>query len=290
MIHVGWPHLAWCGFWWNSANLRDEDSLYGRPEDYRISGQVTFHGVPCLVLNSTGWTFYVGVSDHRLYGTVGLGASHCGHAEGVRDRDSKLPGILERLWTTPRRLRRGWMRFRRDRQRTVEAEKWRRAGPLFRPQFTTWYEDYKEFGPGRLVPMRQGTDEGFAGDQPVTATKFRHHLEVIDFITFDKPLLRSGSIQRWKEGSEVNDLANDPPINYVYKENFTPQEWQAILDEGNSRKAERATAESANQLMVGHPQIEFPGWLGSGQTGEVGRPEGESDHRGILGGVVRTKY
>lgn len=75
--YYGWPRSQPHSFWWNPRDVSAHMDFYGRPESFRLIGKQTYREIPCYVLQydlpdnvSAGlaWRWFVGQSDHLLYG------------------------------------------------------------------------------------------------------------------------------------------------------------------------------------------------------------------------------
>ncbi len=74
---LSWPRAQPHSFWWDPKNVEQTMHLFGRQEDFRITGRVDYRGVICHVLEYAPpnepariHQWYVGAEDHLLYGRL----------------------------------------------------------------------------------------------------------------------------------------------------------------------------------------------------------------------------
>jgi hypothetical protein len=72
---LSWPRAQPHSFWWDPKDIEQKMHLFGREEDFTITGRADYHGVTCYVLEYTPQhdpaqtnRWYVGTKDHLLYG------------------------------------------------------------------------------------------------------------------------------------------------------------------------------------------------------------------------------
>ena len=251
-----WPRTAPHTFWFSDDNL-DEDYL-GKAETFELRGPQKFRGVECYVLETPLYwqRLYVGVADHRLYGS-----SHRVTPRSLPQKTA-IDIMLAAAKARGKTLKSieeysPWLKsLSADEQQSVNLEYFRKLEPYSVPQFVNFFSDYKEVAPNCWMPMSMGYDcYDNEGDKPfVSGTR---ELKVSE-VAIDRPLPDDRFVMTFQEGIEVNDWGHDPPLFYKYKKDRTPAEWQVILEDANRRQRENNAEESARNKLIGQAAPAFP--------------------------------
>ena len=237
-----WGDLAWGragprAFWWMSASDRaDWVRLDGSPDEFHLDGRTTFRGVPCTAVSrdrDRTTILYIGVADGRLYG-IETRALPDWAAAAVEPIARAVAAELGRPADATGTVQSWLDALPPDRRQRAADLCLRRARHLTRPSTVNWMADYREVAPGKWFPMTQGYD---LWDErgPENAGPSTRRTERVTLVEVDRPLPEAWFALDWQEGVWVNDRDHEPPLFYRFQKQFTPAEWQAILDEAKGR-------------------------------------------------------
>jgi hypothetical protein len=135
-FQTSWPRSQPHSFWWDRKDVDELLCYYGRPEEFAVTGQSSYHGADCYVLDLyprdlfgivTGQSYRCdsGVEDSQQYG-------HIGEARGLADQTYRWY-----IGTNDHRLRRlVWLVSKK-------------------PHVEHSMLDYRQVGPGYWFPMTQ---------------------------------------------------------------------------------------------------------------------------------------
>jgi RNA polymerase sigma factor (sigma-70 family) len=255
------PH----NYWWISTHEPTDERFYGYPEDYRLTGQQTFHGHVCYVLDTDFYyrTLYVGVADHKLYGTEQRVFSSVGN-QGKREQ--VIADLVKEFGGRRDNVNQFWPWYAKlspPRQHQFDLERFKRLRSLSRPYFSFWFDDYRQIAPGCWMPMTIGTEFWNPNANPPKITN-RIEQKVV-LAEKDMPLPASLFTMQIEEGHQVNDWGHDPPLFYKYKKNMTTAAWNRILSEAEQRKRGEEIRQSSEDARIGKPAPPFAPkqWLNS---------------------------
>jgi thiol-disulfide isomerase/thioredoxin len=258
LLWVDFPafRAAHHSFWWERPEKRQAEVDHeGQPEDFVYGGRVQFHGAECHALNRwASWTtLYVGVADGRLHGirTGNLGGKDMEtrwlawyKAKGHDFRDLKE-------WAA-------WLSLRTPQeQRLLERELSRDMKQLAEPSFEFWLADEKEVAPGCWLPMTQGSAIFFLDPAGKVCVENRQELKITE-ARVNAALPDSLFEVTIRPGDRVNDETLAPPLQYRHKAKFTPEEWDAIVAEGQKRADRDLAHEKRQNALIGQDAPEFP--------------------------------
>ena len=78
-VSTAWPRAQTHSFWWDTKDPEDLMEIYGRSEDFKITGESNYRGTDCFILEcnlsdipSLSYRWYVGKKDRLLYGNIKL--------------------------------------------------------------------------------------------------------------------------------------------------------------------------------------------------------------------------
>lgn len=85
-------------------------------------------------------------------------------------------------------------------------------------------------------------------------------------LRFNRPIPRDRFVLHYPEGTNLFDTTHDPPLQYRFKLDRTPEEWREIVTKGEERARRDKARDTAQQALVGKPAAEFPAgseWINS---------------------------
>ena len=227
------------------------------PEEFTTVGREMYRGVDCWKLMTTNnqgrWPtrWFVGVADDRLYG-IWEGAAgdpaeqltmygEFAAADGV---EIKSQSDIE-TWIS---------NLSKKRQSEVQEQTLEWVGRRGLPACESWLADYVQLRPDIWFPKRYGSqiystqkeDSTYGGPVHMDDISEHHAMDVrIDEALPDDAF--AVSAMHVPEGTQVLDSNHTPYLDYRFKEKFTPEEWQAILDAADRRQAAMVNAAAAQQ-------------------------------------------
>ncbi len=218
------PHV----FWWSSPKERDEIArMAARPEDFAYERQAEFHGLQCHVVSHwESWTtLFIGVEDGRLHG-IRSGAQ----------TTSKLKDAMVTLLRELGRQVRDEADIGRQAPSLTAEERGRmkrlgaaRMTELVDPVFEYRLSLHKEIAPGCRLPLVQSI-RFFEVDPEGKAFEAQSNELRVLKVKVNEPLPDSLFTASLKEGEQVSDQTEDPPLRYRHKANMTPEEWSSIRE------------------------------------------------------------
>jgi hypothetical protein len=275
------PSLSWLRagpqhVWWKDPKEQPdaEDIFGGAPEDFRITGRQTFRGVECHVVESPIYarTLYVGVADHRLYRLTYRSFPQRGSTAGLT-----VTAYIARemgAQVTTRAQQDAWLKSLApaDRNR-FDHELFTRLRPRSRPFGDHWYADYKEVAPNCWMPMRQGFDDFDRTVQPPAEPPVRSSADIrISNVRVNQPLPDDAFAWQFTEGATVYDRRTPGTLEYTYKNQIDPAEWDRVAGDATDRAARHhpkrfdIAVQLAARNALNKPAPEFPAgatWINS---------------------------
>ncbi|MBN1419680.1 MAG: TlpA family protein disulfide reductase [Planctomycetes bacterium] len=253
-------------FWWNPSrvkvgamlfhyNSKDElvTTVWGTPEEYELTGRRVRRGRDCHVLDLRRWSgvflrrLYVGVADRQIHGEMNFARVD---AEAIMARIAGAPIPDASAWEA-------WLKRlppieRRKAARRCLDEMYEAARPR-----TEWYfDDYREVSPGFSIPTKLGYIF-LEQDAEGMREKSRRDLRIAE-AKVNVKLSDEMFAMEMREGVKVYDGRYDPPLSYRYKKDFSPEEWQKILDENERASNRLAEMKAEMDSRIGERAVEFP--------------------------------
>ncbi len=270
-----WLAIGAHSFWWNSSEFQigsvtmwyDRDGkhrsrFWGAPEEYVLLGHENVRGRECHVLGTIadrGWPsrrIYVGVDDGFLYGQTSF----------RRVPDDERRKAMTRIAGAAIADVAAWKAWKEgvseEKQREAERRLVAQLLEAANPSSETYFDDYRELLPGFRLPLkygywffRRGTKDEIRGRRDLEVVEHRVNTTLPDEL-FEVEM---------REGVRVADRRYDPPLFYAYKKEFSPEEWQAILDTHAKKASEQANRKAKQDRRIGKPAVHFPKtvWLNS---------------------------
>jgi thiol-disulfide isomerase/thioredoxin len=274
------------GLWWDVPESKEAEALQVKAEEFRMAGREKVEGTECYVLianrsNLERW--YVGVDDHLLHrldkgqlpGNPGLMKAMQEAAKKGGAAATDQAGIQK------------WMGSlgRAERER-VEREVTEAVQASDKPLIEHWMGDYVEVAPGCWYPKRQGyviygydvrpDGTGDPGDWEHPWEQTRREITVTEVAVGEK-LPAEMFVMAMKEGVEVYDETQDPPVDYRYKKDMTAAEWGKIVANAKQQRDQMAKDKAAQDALIGKaaPGFDAGGtWL-NGAALEWGKLKGK---------------
>jgi thiol-disulfide isomerase/thioredoxin len=166
-------------------------------------------------------------------------------------------------------------------------------------RFVTWRvvnDDIREVAPGDWMALR-GSETGFyVADLRLPARMTRDGLQalaraaqaavmakaevmpgtlglgtqtwIVDprGLRLNQPIPRSRFVLDYPEGTRLYDTTHDPPLQYAFKANRTPEEWREIIALGERRARVDRDRRRAQEALISAPAPDFPrdsAWINS---------------------------
>lgn len=241
-------------FWWLAPKDREELSRYTtNPAEFAFAGRESFGETECDVVCRWGsWERYY--FDHGRLRGLKVGAQTRPDAttrlldffsrEGLKFRDAKEWGE--------------WYKSRPPGEaKAIDLKLSANMLKLTDPIFEFGLEDYREIKPGFWLPMTQTTVYRFIDEDGGNAIEMTKRLKVAE-VHVDEPLPESLFRVDLAEGTQVLDLASNPPLSYRHKASFTPEEWAAIIAKGKEGAARDQEYQRKQAALIGNAPPEFP--------------------------------
>jgi thiol-disulfide isomerase/thioredoxin len=73
-------------------------------------------------------------------------------------------------------------------------------------------------------------------------------------------------VLKYPEGTNLFDTTHDPPLQYKFKADRTPEEWREVVAKGRRRAKAEKDRQAAQQALIGEPAGDFPAdsvWINS---------------------------
>ncbi len=263
---LSWPLAARQSFWWMQIDAERWTEFQSGPiEDFKLVGRVNYRGIDCYVLKNLGGfrTWYVGMSDHLLYGFASRALIEGNSAHKVINEIAARRG--RKFSSSPDYYT--WKAEQpRDERRAMDREYYTALLPQSRPKGEGFMLDYQEVAPGMWFPMTQGAEwflkepdeDGHYG------IRSRRELRVVR-IELNEPMPDELFTIELVDGVRVTDLRYDFPLGYVYERNMPPEKWNEILAEAGQQYEPRNRANKARGELIGQAAPRFPKtqWLNS---------------------------
>ncbi|MCA9092805.1 MAG: TlpA family protein disulfide reductase [Planctomycetaceae bacterium] len=263
-------------FWWESSNFEQANNdYYGSPEDYILVDREQFHGVDCYVLLKLGgWSsrnrHYVGVDDGRWYG-YRAGVISLTHTPELSDAYARVVSdFLGRKMDAssgPQKWEAANAEIDQfEGQKRIDWAKalHKKVVRHYVPVFECWFGEHKTFAPGCVLPSVDTLVfyDAKGANPPYVATT---RTLKINNLTIDQPLDDKLFEESPAIGTRISDYTHDPPLTYKYKESFTQEEWEEILESGRQWKQKQQKDSRKGLRKYGKPVRELPQatWLNS---------------------------
>ena len=192
---TSWPKSQPHSFWWDRRDVDELLSYYGRPEEFVLTGQGSYHGVDCHTLE-----FY----PKELRGIM-VGQSHrCD--SGPQDRDEygyigEVRGLADQSYR--------WYVGTKDHR--LYGLAWLISK---KPHTEHWMLDYKEVAPGCWFPMTQGYELYDRDDGGKLDLLAQRHLRVLEARVNER--LPDDLFQiELKKGVQVIDSRSGRTVHYT---------------------------------------------------------------------------
>ena len=236
MDSIPWPRAARHTFWWHPAEWREEEESRDEPDEaFESMGREVFRDHDSYVVQTSQPQrergMYIGVADHRLYGTY-----HLRCPGSVQERiafdlaaENGAPVRTRKeldAWADP---------LAEELKANLLAEFLRRRASHFVREPGNWYDEYAEVASGCWMPMRMGYDHWETSVEPAFLAS-RRELTVVA-VTIDRPLPDELFTVDFREGVAVYDeIHADGLMRYPYKKNRPPEEWPAMIEVANRQQ------------------------------------------------------
>ncbi len=265
---LSWLKVGAHSFWWNSDDVKvggivfwfgRKDSLVHTepmdgPEDFVLRGRDRFRGEECYAVES--WRGHrrllIGVADRRLRGMIRFSRPSSADRNKIMSRIAGKPIEGQDQWET-------WLKEKVSGERE-EAET-RYVHELFdasKRRIEHFLADYREVSPGLWVPMSFGhTWFGLDDDEGQPYEKSRLEARIVE-IRVNPSLPDDLFAFEIDDDVNVSDLRYDPPLSYKYKQDFSDEQWQAILQENAKRNALLRKVQAKQDAPIGKPASAFP--------------------------------
>jgi len=228
------------------------------PEDFLTVGREKFRGVDCWRLvttkNGDAWPtrWFVGVTDNRLYG---MWEGACGNITEEMAAFHEFAAADGQDLTTQDDVKTWFTNLSKERQKEVQEKYKEWVGRHGSPASEWWFADYVQIRPGIWFPKRHGYQNysfTLQADGTNGGLAYPDHMVEMDAtdVKVDEAIpddIFTLASLHVPDGALVGDSSHEPPLEYSYKANFTPEEWQAILDAADKRQAANEQAVAAQQ-------------------------------------------
>ena len=88
----------------------------------------------------------------------------------------------------------------------------------------------------------------------------------VQTLRLNRTIPRERFVLDYPEGTSLYDATHNPPLQYKFKADRTPEEWREIVAKGEQQARVDKSRQAAQQSLIGKPAIEFPAdsdWINS---------------------------